>query len=68
VVDHVGQGGDVGGTAFALSQRQYEPYYVSSSADTQQTQTENEVLNTGGSVDRTSDVDTTATRTVTQGW
>jgi hypothetical protein len=62
VVDHTGAGGEVGGETLEFSGAQYEPYYLTSQADTSQQTTEGENVQTGGAVGRTSTTTTKATR------
>ena len=68
VVDHTGQGGDVGGTTLQFSGKQVEPYYLSSTSQTSQSSTNNEILSEGSAVNRTESNETTATQTQTYGW
>ena len=69
-VDHVGANGDVGGTDLAFTSAQYEPYYLQSTATTDQTSHDDESLHGGGQggVDRSTTTNTTAVRNATTGW
>lgn len=65
VVDHTGQGGDVGGSNFAFTGNQYEPYYLTSDFASSRDTTETEGITTGGGVSRNLTNDR-STRTGTQ--
>ncbi len=67
-VDHTGTGGEIAGEAFTFSSDQYEPYYLSSTANTNQQATSNENEAQGGSVSRTSTTTTTGQRNQEMGW
>jgi len=68
VVDHVGVGGDVGGSEFNFSGRQYEPYYLSSERTTTQTSTDTEAMEEGGVYTKSTDRETEVEATETRGW
>ncbi len=68
VVDHVGTGGDVGGVEFQFSGRQYEPYYLSSQRNTQQTSTNTRALQEGGVYSTNTTTQTQVSATETRGW
>lgn len=67
VVDHTGSGGVVGGEKDELkfSGAQFEPGYITSDANTQQSTTDTENVKTGGVVDRGTASTTSATRNQT---
>jgi len=67
VVDHTGTGGEVGTTGDQLSftAGQYEPYYLTSTANTQQDTRDTENVAEGGVVGRTSNSTTSANRNQT---
>lgn len=67
-VDHTGKAEDIGGADFQFAGDQYEPYYLSSSASTNQQASNTENMATGGSVTRGSSSTTTATQSQTMGW
>ena len=63
VVDNMGTG-----MGLTTNTKQYEPYYLTSVADTQQHSSDREDVATGGSVIRTNSGGTDATRTQDIGW
>ena len=67
VVDHTGTGGEVGteGDMLSFSGRQYEPYYLESTASTTQAATNTENIADGGVTSRGSTTDTSSDRTQT---
>lgn len=71
VVDDITVGGQVDNPTAVENifiSGQYEPYYVSSNATTNQTSNQTESLQAGGAVGRTSNVATTSNRTQETGW
>ncbi len=72
VVDHTGTGGELSeeGNAGSISftAEQYEPYYLESTAKSNQTANDKETLGAGGTVARTSNTESDATRNQKLGW
>ncbi|MCX5709645.1 MAG: hypothetical protein NT088_02815 [Candidatus Omnitrophica bacterium] len=62
VVDARGSGGSVGGNTLTFNTSQYEPYYVQSNAQTQQSSNESEGESLGGGVSKTTNQRTNVTR------
>lgn len=62
VVDARGSGGDVGGNTLTFNTSQYEPYYLASNAQTNQSSNENETMSMGGAVDKTTNQRTNVNR------
>lgn len=64
VVDHTGSGGEVGapGDQLTFSSGQYEPYYITSQANTTQSLTDKENVGAGGVATRTATSDTSIKR------
>lgn len=68
VVDHTGQGGDIGGSNFQFTGDQREPYYLTSSSNTNQQASSSENMAEGGATSRSNSATTSASQTQTMGW
>jgi hypothetical protein len=62
VVDTRGSGGNVGGSTLTFNTGQYEPYYLQSNAQTDQSTNETTTMGAGASVGTTTNATTTVNR------